>query len=76
MLDQTRDSAPPSYSQMVWQGKWWILIIGAICLGFSIGLAALLTVIRPEREKVSQAHPVLVQAHAGEPAARAGNGAS
>jgi uncharacterized protein involved in exopolysaccharide biosynthesis len=34
---------PQSYWQMVWEGKWWILLIVAITVVFSFGLAALVS---------------------------------
>jgi hypothetical protein len=47
---------------MVWEGKWWILLIGLICLGLAVGLAALLKALRPEHGRVSGARCSIAEA--------------
>ena len=48
---------PPSYWQIVWEGKWWILLIGALSVGFALGITALVslrhTPCAPDGAKIS-----------------------
>jgi hypothetical protein len=69
-MRSVNDPAQQTYGKMVWQGKWWILLIGVICFGLAFGLVALLETVRPKRME-----PVSVISGAI-PMARAGVGAS
>ena len=47
-MNMMPERAAPTYREMLWKGKWWILLIVLLCGGFIAALVAALN-LHPKR---------------------------